>query len=38
MDREEMPAQQIAQETIYIQDMQSRAYALMLLLEELEEL
>ena len=34
---ENMTAQQIAQETIYIQDMESRAYALMLLLEEIEE-
>ena len=35
---EDMTAQQIAIETIYIQDMESRAYALTLLLEELEEL
>ena len=33
-----MTAQQIQQETIFIQDMESRAYALFLLLEELEAL
>ena len=31
-------AQQVAEETIYIQDMESRAYALILLLEEIEEM
>ena len=35
---DQMTAQQIAGETIFIQDMESRAYALSLLLEEIDEL
>lgn len=34
---ENMTAQQIAQENIFIQDMESRAYAFSLLLEEIED-
>ena len=34
---EHLTAQQIAQETIYIQDMESRAYALLLLIEEITD-
>ena len=33
----EMTAQQIAQEVIFIQDMESRSYAMKLLIEDLEE-
>ena len=34
---DDMTAQQISQEVIFIQDMESRAYAMSLLLEEIEE-
>ena len=34
---DELTAQQISQEIIFIQDMESRAYAMTLLLEEIEE-
>lgn len=33
----EMTAQQIQRSMVYIQDMESRAYAMMLLLEEIED-
>ena len=36
-ESENMTAQQIAKEVIFIQDMESRAYAFSLLLEEIED-